>query len=267
MNRNISQAAKVLGIDPALVKRWTILFEEHLSTGAKPPKGSPRMFTESDLLVLIFVASRWEENPDIEAIKIGLNCEDHFEEPFRELLYRHTPLLQEPPEDLDETWRHGILLCGAGAHEYLELARNYRRVAESMLDAALEKDEVRDRAYPVLFAYRHTLELYLKIIGEIDEITHSLARCVRLVEKRHREKLPGGALPEPMRGWILELETIDPAGTTFRYPDQGVGLKQYFEKWFDFLQFKFAMKHVFDVLDQAILRSGINGQPAQKRRR
>ena len=178
-----------------------------------------------------------------------------------EHLYLHTPLIQEPPDDLDETWRHGILLVGGGRYEYLELARNYRHVAETMLRTALEKDEVDGWAYPVLFAYRHTLELYLKLIGEIDEITHSLGRCVQLVEQRRKV-----TLPPPIREWILQLEQIDPTGTSFRYAGEEAGSSRYFEHWFDFRHFQFAMKRVFDALDMAILRVGAKGKLAKKKK-
>jgi hypothetical protein len=153
------------------------------------------------------------------------------------------------------TWRQGILFCGGGMQEYLELARNHRRIAKNLLEGALASGEPRDYAYPVLFAYRHTLELYLKIVGEIDEPTHSLEKCVRLVEKRHGQKIG-----PRVRGWILEFDKIDPGGTAFRYADV-LGCVEY---WLDFLQFKFAMKQVFEMLDSVILRSGVNGKPAKK---
>lgn len=262
MTRTASEAAKILGVDAALVKRWATSFGDYLSKGANPPKGKARAFNDSDMLVLCYVWHEWEDDPDMEAIKIGLNHEEHFEESFVEHLYLHTPLIQEWPEGLDETWRHGILLVGGGRHEYLELARNYRHIAETMLKTALEKDDVDGWAYPVLFAYRHTLELYLKLIGEIDEVTHSLKKCVELVEKRRQEKFP-----VPIRSWILELDQIDPRGTAFRYADEDSALDQHYEQWFDFRHFQFAMKRIFDVLDRAILRVGAKGKSAVKKKK
>ena len=79
------------------------------------------------------VAMHWEEQPDMENIKSGLNCEDHYDDRYRDILYRHTPLLQEPPDDLDETWRHGIFLNGGGDGIDLEFARNYRQSARPFL--------------------------------------------------------------------------------------------------------------------------------------
>jgi hypothetical protein len=249
MNRTVSQIARVLGVDVQQVKTWAWRFKEHLSSQANPPKGRSRAFTDSDVLALMHVAMHWEENPDIENIKAGLNCEDHYNnDQYREMLYQHTPLLQEPPDDLDETWRHGIFLNGGGVDEYLELARSYKQSADALLDSALESGEPRDWGYPVLFAYRHALELYLKIIGETQEPTHSLKDCIRGVEKRHGQKISS-----PIREWIIELDKIDPGGTAFRYADDKAGTLKYAEYWVDFLQFKYAMSRVFEVLDHACL--------------
>jgi len=259
MNRNVSQTVNVLGVDGTLVEQWAFRFKDYLSPDANPSKGKPRTFREADLLALAYVCCYWDA-VDTEDIEIGLNRDEHYEDRFREILYWHTPLLQEPPDDLDETWSHGILLCGGGSYEYLGWARNYRYVAESMLESALEKDELNDWAYPVLFAYRHTLELYLKIIGEIDERTHKLERCVYLVEKRYGKKLR-----EPIREWILELDKIDPAGTGCRYADAGLDSIRITEHWFDLRHFKFAMKQVFDEIDMAILHVGATGKPVKKK--
>jgi hypothetical protein len=147
MNRNVSQTAKVLGVDGAQVKEWAHLFKEHLSKRANPIKGQERTFNDSDLLVLAYVFERWETDPDLESIKIELNQENHHDEKIVEHLYLHTPLLQGPPDDLDETWRHGILLNGGLVSGYLELARNYRRGAEALLDSALESGEPCDWGY------------------------------------------------------------------------------------------------------------------------
>ncbi|HVT17989.1 MAG TPA: hypothetical protein VHQ90_17660 [Thermoanaerobaculia bacterium] len=249
MNRTVSQTARVLGVDVRQVKTWAWRFKEHLSSQANPPRGRSRAFTDSDVLALMHVAMHWEENPDIENIEAGLNCEDHYDnDRYRDMLYQHTPLLQEPPDDLDETWRHGIFLNGGGVDEYLELARSYKQSADALLDSALKSGEPRDWGYPVLFAYRHALELYLKIIGEIQEPIHSLEGCICRVEKRHRKKIGS-----PIREWIIELDKIDPYGTAFRYADDKAHTLKYAEYWVDFLQFKYAMSSVFEGLDHACL--------------
>ena len=259
MGRNVAETAHILGVDGQQVKNWAWLFRDHLSTQANPAKGRPRAFSDSDVLALMHVAMQWEEHPDMEAIEIGLNCGAQYEEQYREVLFRNTPLLQEPPDDLDESWRHGIFLNGGGVDEYLEHARSYRQSAEALLDSALKSGEPRSWGYPVLFAYRHTLELYLKIIGEIGDPIHSLEECVRLVEKRH-----GQRIGSPIREWIIELDKIDPYGTAFRYADDQAATLRYAEYWVDFVQLKFAIGLIFQVLDTAILRTGAAGRSARE---
>jgi len=256
MNRNVSQTARILGVNVLQVKSWAWLFKEQMSRQANPAKGQTRAFTDSDVLALIYVATHWEEEPDIEAIRIGLNGEDHLEvDEYRQILYRNTPILQEPPDDLDETWRHGILLNGGSMDQYLELARSYKQSADALLDSALKSGEARHLAFPVLFAYRHSLELYLKIIGEIGKQIHSLRDCVRLVEKRH-----GQRIGKPIREWIIEFDSIDPFGSAFRYADDQAGTLRYAEYLVDFVQLKVAMEEVFPSLDGAILWERFEGK-------
>jgi hypothetical protein len=257
VNRNVSQTAHILGVDGQQVKTWAWAYKDYLNEKTNPGTGKPRTFTDSDVLVLMYVCDRSELGEPAEEIQAGLDRREHFDDDrYRDILYANTPILQEPPDDLDETWRHGILLNGGSVNGFLALARNYRESADALLDAALENIEPRELGYPVLFAYRHTLELYLKIIGEIDDHTHSLGDCVRLVEKRH-----GHRIPSPAREWIVEMDKIDPYGTTFRYADRDAGKEiMWVEYWLDFVQFKFAMARVFRMLDTAILNAARDGK-------
>ncbi|HEX3716835.1 MAG TPA: hypothetical protein VH595_02610 [Verrucomicrobiae bacterium] len=262
MSRNITETARVLGVERDQVKKWASLFQEYLGKQANPGNGGPRSFSDLDLMVFAYIATLWEAKPDLEAIKIGLNQEEHLEEGFYKLLYLNSPILQEPPDGLDETWQHGVLWIGGHGQEQFELARNYRYAAETMLDLALKRGETRHWICPLLFAYRHTLELYLKIIGEISAHTHSLATCVELVETRHGAKFNSRA-----KGWIQELDKIDPQpGTAFRYEDDLKKRQDYTEYWIDLRQFKFAMSEVFQRIDMAILDLGPSNKLITKRK-
>jgi len=124
-----------------------------------------------------------------------------------------------------------------------------------MLEQALKNDDAPTWLCPVVFSYRHTLELYLKTLGDIDEHTHSLAECADLVEKRHGKKFS----PQVKR-WIMELDKIDPdPGTAFRYEDNQKS-QNYAEFWIDLVQFKFAMSKVFQMIDMAVLSFGNLGE-------
>ncbi len=256
MNHGVAEAARILGSDVQQVKTWAWAYKANLSDEANPDKGKARSFNDADVLALMYIFDRSGLGEPAEEIRAGLDCRDHYDDHrYRELLYAHTPILQEPPDGLDETWRHGILLAGGSADGFLGLARNYRMCAEALLEAALKSGEPRDWGFPVLFAYRHTLELYLKIIGEIDSHIHSLRECVLLVEKRHGERLPSRT-----REWIIEMDEVDPDGTAFRYADDEGGALRYVEYWVDFEQFKSAMTRVFQTLDMAVIVAARDGR-------
>ena len=76
MKWTVSQTARVVEADAALVKRWAVLFKGFLSVGATPPKGTPRMFSDSDLRIFAEVSKHWEPNPDLESIRAGLGWLD-----------------------------------------------------------------------------------------------------------------------------------------------------------------------------------------------
>lgn len=249
MLRGVSETCRILGVDRDQVKTRAYMFRGNLSNSANPPSGQPRQFTEEDLFVLMHVVMHWGPNPDIESIRISLNCEEHVSNDlYRRTLYEHTPILQDAPDWLDEIWTHGVFLNGGGVDEYLTLARSYRHTAETLLETALESNEPQHWAYPVLYAYRHTLELYLKIIAQVEEHTHSLQHCVELVEKHMRAKISS-----PMREWVLEFDKIDPAGTSFRYADDDSETMRNAEHWVDFHHLKHAMGCVFLAMDMACL--------------
>ena len=90
MNRTPADVAKILEVDVAQVKQWAFDFKEYLSAAANPSKGTKRIFSDYDLLVLCYVSYYWEDEPDIESIKIGLNQAEHSDMRFVEHLNRQT---------------------------------------------------------------------------------------------------------------------------------------------------------------------------------
>ncbi|HUS05113.1 MAG TPA: hypothetical protein VMZ52_02370 [Bryobacteraceae bacterium] len=145
MNRNVAEAARILGVDGQQIKTWAWAFKAYLSVEANPGKGKPRTFTDSDVLALMYIYERSELNEPADEIRAGLDREDHYgNDRYRDLLYAHKPILQDPPDDLDDTWRHGILFVGGSVDGYLTLARNYGECAEAMLEAALKSGEPLD---------------------------------------------------------------------------------------------------------------------------
>lgn len=112
---------------------------------------------------------------------------------------------------------HGFLIGGMIAVERVELADQYLKAAD-LLVASIRKKHVGDFeiAYPVLFLYRHALEVLIKhFIGR--EVNHhrldALADdLVGFVRDHHGEDVPS---------WIVnrlrEIARIDPTSEAFRY--------------------------------------------------
>lgn len=175
-----------------------------------------------------------------------MNREDYHEKVYYEPLYFNSKVFQEPPEGLDETWTHGILWCGAKVGDRLAVARAYKLAVDTMIDAALESNEAHEFDYPILFLCRHTLELYLKILGKVDERNHDLESCLRKVENEYNQKIKG-----IVRVWIEEFAKIDKKGSTFRYDDE---VSRYVELWVDLHQLKAVMGGLCRLFEATILK-------------
>lgn len=112
---------------------------------------------------------------------------------------------------------HGFLIGGLTACWRFELAEQYLKAANLLVES-IEKKQVGDFeiAYPVLFLYRHALEVLIKhFIGR--EVNHhrldALADdMVSFVRDHHGEEVPS---------WIVnrlrEIARIDPTSEAFRY--------------------------------------------------
>ena len=113
---------------------------------------------------------------------IGLNRGDYHESVYVEPLYFNSPIFQELPDDLDATWTHCILLNGSKVGDKIAIAMAYKLSAITMIDTALISNEAHEYDYPIFYLCRHTLELYLKILGEISDWTHDLESCLHKVD-------------------------------------------------------------------------------------
>ena len=58
MTHTVGQVADLLDTSGSTVRRWAGEFADHLSGGANPGKGTARQFTDDDLRILGYVASR-----------------------------------------------------------------------------------------------------------------------------------------------------------------------------------------------------------------
>ena len=132
--KTVSEIARLFKVDKDTIKNWCFEFSDYLSPSAKLSNGQARAFTESDIRVFALIYYYWEDDPDIEHIRTLLNEEHHFEDMFVEFAYLHTPLFQEPPEDLDGTWTHGILINGMALRRHLDVARAYKTAGDALVN-------------------------------------------------------------------------------------------------------------------------------------
>jgi len=248
MKYDVAETARILETDTQQLKAWAYQFRDNLSTSANPKKGASPSFTTQDVLVLLYVSHFWEDDPDIEAIVVGLNSEDHLEDTYVHVLWNRTPLLQnDVPEHLDEPSRYGLLVTPHIHLKRIEVARSYHHAANVLWDKANDSGFPLLECYPVLFSYRHALELYLKILGDIGK-GHSLKSCMDAVEKHLKKKIR-----HPMKEWIMTLHRMDETGWSFRYEPETEGTMDD-GQWLDWSRFRYAMDTLFRELDFAWLK-------------
>lgn len=161
MKFGVSETAKLLNIDKEILKKWSNIFSAYLSSSAVPQNGEKREYLIDDIRVFAYIHTFWEENPDIENIKYGLNSNSHYENPIIEdFVTSIIPFFQEFPEGIDETWR-GVVFGGEFISEDLFLlADSYKLAGDRLVDIALDNYEERELFHPAIYNYRHSTELY-----------------------------------------------------------------------------------------------------------
>jgi hypothetical protein len=251
LNISVSEAARLLGVDRKLVQKWANCFAEHLSPGARPQKGTPRHFTPKDIQVFAYASMYWEDEPDLQSIKVGLNRGDHCDEPYDDVLTQVTPLFQEPPDDLDNTWRHGDLLS-VGVVDEFELADSYKLAGDTLVDAALSTREAYELLYPILYNYRHATELYLKSACGPTDKGHNLRPLLPQL-REHVQREHATSIPNWFESAVIAFCEADPKSTAFRYgtsarAPESVGLGG--ELWIDLVHAKRLMGWVAEAFQR-----------------
>lgn len=260
--RKIADIAKLFDVKTETVKKWCFHFREHLSESATV-KGRPRLFTDSDVSILAVIYYYWDDNdnPDYEHVHACLNSREQDCEKFYEFGRLHSSIFKDACEcdyEGEEAWRHGILLAHDGPIlSQLHVARSYRTAADTLVSAIRDSNEPINVSYPAFFAYRHALELYLKMIceydPEADKEGHSLSRLVQKIEKKYGEKLPSW-----MGERLEEVHSLDPGSMSFRYIDKSSGdLTEKFELWVELGHLQFVMHRLLEVFEHIILKLDI----------
>lgn len=213
---SVSEVANILNVDRDIIKTWALNFSEYVSAKANPPKGTPRVFCSTDISVFAYIFYYWEEEPDIESIKWGLNANEQMEYPFNEILPEITPIFIDPPEDLDENSLGNIFGGMSEFGDIFYLANSYKLAGDVIVDSAIANRGQYEILCPAIYNYRHATELYLKAtIGKTKKehnLIPLLEKFKNLVKKEFNSDVPFW-----FEDIIISINDFDPFGTTFRY--------------------------------------------------
>ncbi|AGA76716.1 hypothetical protein [Echinicola vietnamensis] len=240
----VSSVAKIFEVSSDTVKKWIKIFHEYLSSSAVPPKGTERTFEIEDIRVLAHIFSYWEDEPDIEYIKMGLNSNSHYDnELIDNLILQISPFVIEPNDKMDETWKHGVLFGGLGEiGDRFYLANSYKLAGDRLIETALQNEESWDLFSPAIYNYRHATELYLKDITNFNKENNNKRNPHDLKPLFEKFKVIlsedyGTTCPDWFSNVVDTFNKFDPGGTTFRYGER-VNLDEVF---IDFVQMKTLM--------------------------
>ncbi|MBB6481534.1 hypothetical protein [Spirochaeta isovalerica] len=163
-------------------------------------------------------------------------------------------IFKDVPNDLDETWNHGALWGGmASTVDNADMVFYYRSSIEILLSNFQDKMEPYEVINPLLFLYRHTLELYLKVIlSKWDndfrpkEYNHNLKKLLNHVVQNSMEH--DVSIPDKAKQIIIDFHEHDSGSFTFRY---GEGFKDG-EYWIDFNKLRRKMDWLFDGFERIL---------------
>ena len=123
------------------------------------------------------------------------------------------------------------------------------RQAVSSLDAACTANKSWEGVDPILFCFRHALELYVKAL--VPDNSHRVHPLDELVDQLQRG-LQGRYGPAKLN-WlcdrIREFSRVDPRSTSFRYHD-AVEASREAELWIDFAHLRALMEAIFEALEK-----------------
>ena len=252
--RTIGDMGRLLSVDRDRIKTWVKEFGDHLSEFTCPKPGRTRLFTETDARVLALINQYWnDEEQDFELIHEALERSEQDSEKIVEFVHFNTPIFQDIPDDIDETWTHGVLLNSMWIRPKIEVARAYKYAADELVKEALSFQEPHLLDYPIFFTYRQTAELYLKLILNDSQISREIGHNLGMLIKAVENKL-GKHISEWTRSRLHEFNEIDPTSDLFRYADRPPQHKELVEFWVDFLQLKTVMDRLVESFETHILR-------------
>lgn len=228
-----TEVSSILKVDEQLINKLAHIFSIYFSSTLL--KNDEKTYTIDDVRTIAYILTLWEDEPDIEYIKIGLNSNSQYQnELIDHLIVEITPFFSEPSNDMDEFWKHGVLFGGlAEIGDMFFLANSYKLAGDTLIDAALKDQRSWELFCPAVYNYRHAIELYLKALTGDRKKKHDLNRLYTIFEKMIVSQFKVNT-PDWFKNLIVAINKFDPGGTMFRY-----GGDLYMDEVFiDFIQLK-----------------------------
>lgn len=100
------------------------------------------------------------------------------------------------------------------------IADSYKNRADDLVEIVIKnRDVAYEYTYPILFLYRHSLELYLKALSTNKKRTHKFDNLILNLKEKYKDKLLSEILNELICR-IYEFKELDSGSTRFRYGNQ-----------------------------------------------
>jgi hypothetical protein len=219
---SINELAHLIGAEPELIEKWLVLFKEYFSASVLHPYiGESRIFTQDDirrLLVIGYARDWWteEQDQDYSDVYSRLNSTVEYDDRYIEAAYLKAPLFQPMPENPEEMATFTLVVGQNWVGSDLNaIAQSYKLAGDVLVDSALETEEPWKLAYPILFNYRHSLELFLKAIIHPNKPNHDIASLIKLLEEQS-----GKTMSREAKTIFDQFVEIDRKSTTFRYGEK-----------------------------------------------
>ena len=138
-----------------------------------------------------------------------------------ELHYLSRKILHEPL-DFHNSELNGYILIGgfADMQSVLSIAESYKGRADDLVEITIGNSDIAyEYTFPILFLYRHSLELFLKSIYPNFKRQHSFENLIDNLKAIAQNKIPEEILNE-LVARINEFKEIDNRSTRFRYGNQ-----------------------------------------------
>ena len=166
------------------------------------------------------------------------------------------PIFTDPPGDIgrEDAWGgpYAFLIGGMGDPTRKEIAREYFNAAEQLVrDIFDQRVEDYTVAMPILFLYRHAIELAVKAAMKGGD-GHDLNALAEWFQS-HIKASFGEDVPDWIIDRLREVAEIDPRSTSFRYAVKSRSKKEVVplggEHFIDLSHLRRSMAALFRVLD------------------